>query len=198
MHIPQTLTVGCVTSLWQTELNRSHAAVQEKHSNMTKLTFERVVEIAFNDEGTHTAVSFARRRHCTSSVETLIVWDSPQNRVRGYGKQNNYQRQQCWRFGGKHAPQASMFKFQRRFRYGKTGHIAKWEVCYGKTRVRSVRARCAWYSTYTADDALKSCGIKVLVCIDGTMFDMQLDTAADVSLLPESLCQTLAGTLGFG
>ena len=42
------------------------------------------------------------------------------------------------------------------------------------------------YSTHTVG-ALKSVGIRVPVCIDRTMFDMQLDTAADVSLLPESL-----------
>ena len=42
------------------------------------------------------------------------------------------------------------------------------------------------YSTHTVD-ALKSSGIRVPVCIEGTMFDMWLDTAADVSLLPEGL-----------
>ena len=42
------------------------------------------------------------------------------------------------------------------------------------------------YNTHTVD-ALKSSGIRVPVCIEGTKFDMQLDTAADVSLLPESL-----------
>ena len=36
-------------------------------------------------------------------------------------------------------------------------------------------------------DALKSGGIRVSVCIEGITFDMQLDTAADVSLLPDSL-----------
>ena len=39
---------------------------------------------------------------------------------------------------------------------------------------------------YTVD-ALKSSGIRVPMCIDGTRFYMQLGTAADVSLLPESL-----------
>ncbi len=42
------------------------------------------------------------------------------------------------------------------------------------------------YSTHTVD-ALKSSGIRVPVCMESTTFDMQLDTAADVSLLPESL-----------
>ena len=42
------------------------------------------------------------------------------------------------------------------------------------------------YSTHTGD-ALMSRDIRVPVCIEGTTFDMQLDTAADVSLLPESL-----------
>ena len=42
------------------------------------------------------------------------------------------------------------------------------------------------YSTHTVD-ALKSSGSRVSVCIEGTTFDMQLGTAADVSLLPESL-----------
>ena len=41
------------------------------------------------------------------------------------------------------------------------------------------------YSAHTVD-ALKNCAIRVRVCIEGTTFDMQLDTAADVSLLPES------------
>ena len=36
-------------------------------------------------------------------------------------------------------------------------------------------------------DALKSSGIRVSVRIESTTFDMQLDTATDVSLLPESL-----------
>ena len=38
------------------------------------------------------------------------------------------------------------------------------------------------YSAHT-EDALKSSGIRVPVCLAGTTFDMQLDTAADVSLL---------------
>ena len=42
------------------------------------------------------------------------------------------------------------------------------------------------YSTHTVD-AVKSNGITVPVYIVGTMSDMQLDAAADVSLLPESL-----------
>ena len=41
------------------------------------------------------------------------------------------------------------------------------------------------YNTHTVD-ALKSSDIGVPVCIESTTFDMQLDTAADVSLLPES------------
>ena len=44
------------------------------------------------------------------------------------------------------------------------------------------------YSTHTVD-ALKSSGNRVPVCTEGTTFDMQVDTAADVSLLPESLCR---------
>ena len=44
------------------------------------------------------------------------------------------------------------------------------------------------YSTRTVGE-LKSSGIRVHLCIEGTTFDMQLDTAADVSLLPESLCR---------
>ena len=44
------------------------------------------------------------------------------------------------------------------------------------------------YNRHTLD-ALKSSGIRmsVCMCIEGTTFDMQLDTAADVSLLPDSL-----------
>ena len=42
------------------------------------------------------------------------------------------------------------------------------------------------YSTYTVG-ALKSTGIRVPVCIEGTDFDMQLDTAAEVSLLLENV-----------
>ena len=36
-------------------------------------------------------------------------------------------------------------------------------------------------------DEQKSSDIRVSVCIEGTTFDMQLDSAADVSLLPDSL-----------
>ena len=42
------------------------------------------------------------------------------------------------------------------------------------------------YSTHTLD-ALKSSGIRVPVCIEDATYDMQPDTAANVSLLPESL-----------
>ena len=50
------------------------------------------------------------------------------------------------------------------------------------------------YSTHTMD-ALKNSDSRVLVCIEGTTFDMQLDTAADVSLLPESLYRKHLGHL---
>ena len=47
------------------------------------------------------------------------------------------------------------------------------------------------YSTHTVDAPKINGGIKVPVCIEGTTFNMQLDTAADVSLLPESLYRKL-------
>ena len=81
-----------------------------------------------------------------------------------------------------------MFQFERCFHCGKTGHIAKSNVCQCKSRVHSVTEdspdeqddHVMMYSTYPVD-ALKSSGI------DGTTLDMRLDTAADVSLPPESL-----------
>ena len=42
------------------------------------------------------------------------------------------------------------------------------------------------YSAYSVA-SFRNGGIRVPVCIEGNMIDMQLDTAADVSLLPESL-----------
>ncbi|KAK2176712.1 hypothetical protein NP493_644g03004 [Ridgeia piscesae] len=81
-----------------------------------------------------------------------------------------------------------MFPFR-----GKTGHIAKSKVCNCKSRVHSVTEesldeRNDHFMVYIVD-AVKSSGSRVPVCTEGTMFDMQLDTAADVSLLPESLYQ---------
>ncbi|KAK2179985.1 hypothetical protein NP493_463g00025 [Ridgeia piscesae] len=72
--------------------------------------------------------------------------------------------------------------------------MAKSKAYIGKSRVRSVTEESPdeqddhfmVYSTHRVD-ALKSSGIRVPVCLGGTTFDMQLDTAADVSLLPESL-----------
>ena len=63
-------------------------------------------------------------------------------------------------------------------------------ACTGKSRVRSVTEESPdeqddhfmVYSTHTMD-ALKSSDIRVPVCIEGTTFDMQVDTAADMSLL---------------
>ena len=162
---------------------------------MTDLTFERAVEIAVNmTMGKERALKFL-------SPGGVTVGTSPSeniNRVRQvnrFGKQSQQASgQQCWRCGGKHAPQACKFKFERCFRCGKIGHIAKSKVCKDKSRVRSVTEESPdeqddhfmVYSTHTVD-ALKSSGIRVPVCIEGTMFDMWLDTAADVSLLPEGL-----------
>ena len=39
---------------------------------------------------------------------------------------------------------------------------------------------------YTASTVSKGGGIKIPVCVEGTQFSMQLDTAADMSLVPES------------
>ena len=77
--------------------------------------------------------------------------------------------------------------------HGKTGHIAKSKVCNCKSRVRSVTEespdeRNDHVMVYTVD-AQKSSLKRVPICIGGTMFDMQLDTATDVSLLPDSLCR---------
>ena len=102
--------------------------------------------------------------------------------------------QQLWRCGGKHAPQACKLKFETCFRCGMTGLIAKSKICKDKSRVRSVTEQSPdeqddhfmVYSTHTVD-ALKSSGIRVPVCIEGTTFDMQLDIEGYVSLLPESL-----------
>ena len=95
---------------------------------------------------------------------------------------------------GKHVPQACKVKFERCFRCGKTGYIANSKVCKGKPRLRSgTEESCderddhfMAYNTHTVD-ALKNLALQYLMCIAGTKFDMQLDTAADVSLLPESL-----------
>ena len=63
--------------------------------------------------------------------------------------------------------------------------------CNGKSRVRSVTVESSeeqddHFVMYIVD-ALESSDIRVPVFIDDTTFDMQLDTAADVSLLPESV-----------
>ena len=190
-----------------TGLNRSHAAVLEKLSNVTNLTSKRAVEIAVN----MTMVKeHALQFHSPGGATVGASSSENINRVRFAPKQSEgrYPRQvnrigkqsrqasgqQCWRCGGKHAPQACKFKFERCFRCGKTGHMANSKVYTGKSRVRSVIEESPdeqddhfmVYSTHTVD-ALKSSGIRVPVCIEGTTFDMQLDTAADVSLLPESL-----------
>ena len=52
------------------------------------------------------------------------------------------------------------------------------------------------YSKHTVD-ALESSDIRVPMCIGGTTFYMQLDTAADVSLLPESLYLNHSATFPF-
>ena len=91
-----------------------------------------------------------------------------------------------------HVRQTCKFKSEQYFRCGKRGHIARSKACKGKPRVRAVTEEApkggdnhfGVYSTYTA---LKSTGIRVPVCIEGTNFDMQLDTAADVSLFQENL-----------
>ena len=51
------------------------------------------------------------------------------------------------------------------------------------------------YSSHTVDAPKINGGIRVPVCIEGTTFDMQLDTTADVSLLPESLYRKLLSHL---
>ena len=63
-----------------TGLNRSHAAVQEKLGNMTKLTFEPAVEIAVN---TTTVKEHARQLYSPGSATVGVPSseDSPENRV---------------------------------------------------------------------------------------------------------------------
>ena len=118
----------------------------------------------------------------------------PKHSVMTGRQQHQAPGQHCWRCCWKHALQACNFKSERCFRCRKRGHIARSKACKGKPRVRAVTEEApkgddnhfGVYSTYTAG-ALKSTGIRVPVCIEGTNFDMQLDTAADVSLLPENL-----------
>ena len=190
-----------------TGLNQKYASVQEKLSNTTGLTFEKAVEVAVN----MTMVKEnARRFHSPGGATGGTVSRAIVNRVRfapksGEGRypkhrdmtgkqQQQASGQQCLRCCGKHAPQACKFKSEQCFRCGKRGHIARSKACKGKPRVRAVTEEApkggdnhfGLYSTYTVG-ALKSTGIRVPVCIEGTNFDMQLDTAADVSFLPENL-----------
>ena len=87
------------------------------------------------------------------------------------GKRGQYAPgQQLWHCGGKHAPQSTcMLKFERRFRWGNTWHIAKSMFCNCKSRVRSVMEE----SPHEHDDqfmvlhdALKS---GALECLSGLM-----------------------------
>ena len=99
---------------------------------------------------------------------------------------------QCWRCGGKYVPQTYKFKSERCFGCCKTGHIAKLKARKGKPRVQIVTEEAsddnyAVYRAYTVSACKKNGGIRVPVCIEGTQFDMQLNTAADVLLFPENL-----------
>ena len=182
-------------------MNQKYASIQDKLSNTTGLTFEKAAEVAVN----MTMVKEnARRFHSPGGASGGTASRSSVNRVRfaaksGEGRypkhrdmtgkqQQQASGQQC--FCGKHAPQACKLKSEQCFRCGKRGHIARSKACKGKPRVRAVTEEApkgddnhfGVYSTYTVG-ALKSTGIRVPVCIE----EMQLDTAADVSLLLENL-----------
>ena len=68
-----------------TGLNRSHAAVQEKFSNMTNLTFERAVEIAVNMT---TVQEHARQFHSLGDATVGASSRENVNRVRFAPKQS--------------------------------------------------------------------------------------------------------------
>ena len=86
---------------------------------------------------------------------------------------------QCWHCGGKHVPQTCKFK----------SGLAKRAISRSR-RPAKANLVCtsddnyAVYRTYTVSTFKKNSGIRVPVCIEGTQLEMQMDTAADVSLFP--------------
>ena len=187
-----------------TGLNENYVHFQEKLSNMTQLTFEKAVEIAVNM--TMVKENAKKFRSPGGSAVNHEVNAMSANRTKyaakqhgegfqnvNFGRKHDHQatEQQCWRCCGNHSPHSCKFKMERCFKCGKTGHIARSKACKGKSRVNVV-------SKEDDDTTLVVCsacsvasfrngGIRVPVCIEGNVIDMQLDTAADVSLLPESL-----------
>ena len=96
-------------------------------------------------------------------------------------------RRKCWHCTGKHAPQSRKFNAEWCFARGKTGHIARSKACRGKPRVQVVKDDAPDDNDWTAYGAYSVSEVKKQVCVEGKPFNMQLDTAADVSLLPENL-----------
>ena len=116
-------------------------------------------------------------------------------KVNRFGKQSKQASgQQCWRCGGKHAPQACKFKFEKMFPMWQNRTYCEAKGVYGNSMVRSMSEESPdekddhfmVYSTHTVD-ALKSSCIRVSLCIEGTTFDMQLTTMQQMCRCCQSL-----------
>ena len=194
-------------------LNHNYVHIQEKLSNMSQLTFEKAVEMAvtmtmvkesarqFRHPGGAASNTTANANQGFASVNRLKYASKPEGgrflpRDGSTGgciqQHQKAPRQQCWRCGGKHAPQSCKFKAERCFSCGKIGHIAKLKACKGKPRVHVITEATSEdvYNVYTASTVSKGGGTKIPVCVEDTQFSMQLDTVADVSLVPESFMRS--------
>ena len=173
----------------------SNPKIQNKLLNTEELTFEKACRVANSME---MAERNTQEFHPTSSESNQV------NKLTEHSSKNTEQSVHvCHRCGGNHSGQSCKFRSAKCFKCSKVGHLAS--VCRskdskGKGKIHSVQGSqlgvdvpesdsddLGIYSLYSLDTNKPHCGkYTVELEINGKECNMELDTAADYSIMSKS------------
>ena len=187
-----------------TGLNSKNSNIKKKFGNMKAedVTFENAVRIASTMEMVEK--EFVGEPQSTATVNKMQASKGKVGGASGRGNHTNRggkgnashndrpSREKCWRCHGKHSPHICKFKDEKCFICSKSGHIS---IACNKKKQRNVKEISEDHDESDYLDLFhvrsvgskKKGGIMVPITIEGQEIVMQLDTAADVSLITRDM-----------
>ncbi|XP_013404718.1 uncharacterized protein K02A2.6 [Lingula anatina] len=165
-----------------------HEGTQKKLLATKDLTLEMAFDVAMAMELAHChSQQFRPPIAEPANVHKVTTSNSKESNRPAVRKNKSVNK--CWRCTGNHSPNDCRFKDEKCFVCSKVGHIAK--VCWerGKTVNEVIEDTLENHSDilhiYSLKNNSNRKGVFVPIAIDGQIIQMQIDTAAEVSVITE-------------